>query len=147
MTMIKEDIKRLLRSKKGAAIEMAILLMVVIFLFSSLITVAFLSTHSTYKRQVDKMTESALIDSFGEAFVKSNDRPDFKLDSETGYTAEVSGDGSTLTIKDAESENVRLVVTVDGSGKVKSWQSFVESGEADSTAVSDTQETSMENKD
>lgn len=141
--MIK-DIKRLLRSKKGAAIEMAILLMVVIFLFSSLITVAFLSTHSTYKRQVDKMTESALIDSFGEAFVKSSNRQDFKLgENGTGYKAEVSGDGSTLTIKDAESGNVRLVVTVDGSDKVKSWRSFVESGDTQET----TTETVTEYKD
>lgn len=38
MTMI-NDIKKLLRSKKGAAIEMALFLMAIIFLFSTLITV------------------------------------------------------------------------------------------------------------
>lgn len=136
MTMIK-DIKRLLRSKKGAAIEMAILLMVIIFLFSTLITVAFLSTHSTYTRQVDKMTESAMIDSFGEVFVNATDKKSFKLgESITEYTAEVSANGSELTIKETESGRVRLVVTVDDSGKVSSWRSFIGTGE-----TSDTQET------
>lgn len=136
MTMI-NDIKKLLRSKKGAAIEMALFLMAIIFLFSTLIAVFCLSIHSNFTRQVDKMNEAALIDSFGEAFVSSQDS--FKLDeSVTEYKAEISEDGSRLTIKD-KSGRVRLVVTVDSSGKVKSWLSFVETGETSETNVSGTQ--------
>lgn len=140
MTMI-NDIKKLLRSKKGAAIEMALFLMAIIFLFSTLITVFCLSIHSNFTRQVDKMNEAALIDSFGEAFVSSQDRDRFKLDDEsvTEYKAEISEGGSRLTIKD-KSGRVRLVVTVDGSGKVKSWLSFVETAETAETTVSGTQE-------
>ena len=139
MTMI-NDIKKLLRSKKGAAIEMALFLMAIIFLFSTLIAVFCLSIHSNFTRQVDKMNEAALIDSFGEAFVSSQDRDRFKLDDEsvTEYKAEISEGGSRLTIKD-KSGRVRLVVTVDGSGKVKSWLSFVETGETSETSVSGTQ--------
>ena len=128
MTMM-NDIKKLLRSKKGAAIEMALFLMAIIFLFSTLIAVFCLSIHSNFTRQVDKMNEAALIDSFGEAFVNANDKINFTINS-NGYDSEVevSADGSRLTIKD-ESGKVRLVVTVDGSGKVKSWLSFVETAE------------------
>ena len=140
MTMI-NDIKKLLRSKKGAAIEMALFLMAIIFLFSTLITVFCLSIHSNFTRQVDKMNEAALIDSFGEAFVNSvnsNNKSSFTIDNSNGYNFEVSEDGSRLTIKD-ESGRVRLVVTVDESGKVKSWLSFVETGETSETSVSGTQ--------
>ena len=138
MTMI-NDIKKLLRSKKGAAIEMALFLMAIIFLFSTLIAVFYLSIHSNFTRQVDKMNEAALIDSFGEAFVHANDKINFTIDKSTGYNSEVSADGLQLTIKD-ESGKVRLVVTVDGSGKVKSWLSFAETAETSETTVSVTQE-------
>ena len=142
MTMI-NDIKKLLRSKKGAAIEMALFLMAIIFLFSTLIAVFCLSIHSNFTRQVDKMNEAALIDSFGEAFVNANenDKRSFTIDESTGYNSEVSADGSRLrlAIKD-ESGRVRLVVTVDGSGKVKSWLSFAETAETSETTVSVTQE-------
>ena len=133
MTMMR-DIKRLLRSKKGAAIEMAIFLMLIVFLFSTLITVFCLSAHTTYKRQQDRMTEAAQIDSFGEEFVKSNDKTNYKTGNDA-YTAKVSGDENTLTltIKDADSDRVRLIVTVEttseGTVKVKSWQSFNQSAE------------------
>lgn len=126
MTMMR-DIKRLLRSKKGAAIEMAIFLMLIVFLFSTLITVFCLSAHTTYKRQQDRMTEAARIDSFGEKFVKSNDKENFKIDESTGYKAEVSNNGKTLTITDTDSGRVRLIVTVGDDSKVKSWQSFNQS--------------------
>ena len=122
------DIKKLLRSKKGAAIEMAIFLMLIVFLFSTLITVFCLSAHTTYKRQQDRTVETAQIDSFGEKFVKSNDKKNFKIDESTGYKAEVSG--NTLTITDIDSGQVRLIVTVGDDGKVKSWQSFNQSAEA-----------------
>ena len=115
MTMMR-DIKRLLRSKKGAAIEMAIFLMLIVFLFSTLITVFCLSAHTTYKRQQDRMTEAARIDSFGEKFVKSNDKENFKIDESTGYKAEVSNNGKTLTI--AEGGQVRLIVTVGDDDKL-----------------------------
>ena len=135
------DIKKLLRSKKGAAIEMALFLMAIIFLFSTLIAVFCLSIHSNFTRQVDKMNEAALIDSFGEAFVNANDKINFTIDESTGYHSEVevSADGYRLTITD-EGGRVRLVVTVDGSGKVKSWLSFVETAETSETTVSGTQE-------
>ena len=124
--MMMRDIKRLLRSKKGAAIEMAIFLMLIVFLFSTLITIFCLSAHTTYKQQQDRMTEAALIDSFGEAFVKSSDRINFETNNKA-YKAEVSNDGKTLKI--IEGGQVRLIVTVDNNGKVKSWQSFFESTE------------------
>lgn len=124
MTMMR-DIKRLLRSKKGAAIEMAIFLMLIVFLFSTLITVFCLSAHTTYKRQQDRTIETARIDSFGEEFVKTKS---VTIDESTGYTATISADGNMLTIKDADSDRVRLIVTVEttseGTVKVKSWQSF-----------------------
>lgn len=130
MTMMR-DIKRLLRSKKGAAIEMAIFLMLIVFLFSTLITVFCLSAHTTYKRQQDRTVETARIDSFGEAFVKSNDRTKYTTGNDA-YTAVVSNGGNTLTI--TEGGQVRLIVTVettsDGTVKVKSWQSFNQSAEA-----------------
>ena len=138
MTMM-NDIKKLLRSKKGAAIEMALFLMVIIFLFSTLIAVFYLSIHSNFTHRVDKMNEAALIDSFGEAFVNSNNKISFTIDNSNGYNSEVSEGGSRLTIKD-ESGRVRLVVTVDGSGKVKSWLSFAETAETSETTVSGTQE-------
>lgn len=124
MTMMR-DIKRLLRSKKGAAIEMAIFLMLIVFLFSTLITVFCLSAHTTYKRQQDRTVETARIDSFGEEFVKNKF---VTIDPSTGYKAEVSG--NTLTITDIDSGRVRLIVTVGDDGKVKSWQSFNQSAEA-----------------
>lgn len=119
-----KDIKKLLRSKKGAAIEMAIFLMLIVFLFSTLITVFCLSAHTTYKRQQDRMTEAAQIDSFGEEFVKTKS---VTIDPSTGYNAEVSSDKKTLKI--TEGGQVRLIVTVGDDGKVKSWQSFNQSAE------------------
>lgn len=117
---------------------MALFLMAIIFLFSTLIAVFCLSIHSNFTRQVDKMNEAALIDSFGEDFVNAIDKRSFTINS-NGYNAEVSEHGSRLTIKD-KSGRVRLVVTVDGSGKVKSWLSFVETAETSETTVSGTQE-------
>ena len=119
---------------------MALFLMAIIFLFSTLITVFCLSIHSNFTRQVDKMNEAAQIDSFGEAFVNANDTINFTINS-NGYDSEVevSADGSRLTITD-EGGRVRLVVTVDGSGKVKSWLSFAETAETSETTVSVTQE-------
>ena len=124
---------------------MALFLMAIIFLFSTLIAVFCLSIHSNFTRQVDKMNEAAQIDSFGEAFVNANDKRSFTIDESTGYKSEVevSADGLQLTIKD-ESGKVRLVVTVDESGKVKSWLSFAETGETSETSVSGTQETTQE---
>lgn len=124
MTMMR-DIKKLLRSKKGAAIEMAIFLMLIVFLFSTLITVFCLSAHTTYKRQQDRMTEAAQIDSFGEEFVKTKS---VTIDPSTGYKAEVSPDKKMLTI--TEGGQVRLIVTVGDDGKVISWRSFFQSAEA-----------------
>ena len=122
---------------------MALFLMAIIFLFSTLIAVFCLSIHSNFTRQIDKMNEAALIDSFGEAFVNAdeNEKRSFTIDESTGYDSEVevSADGLQLTIKD-ESGRVRLVVTVDGSGKVKSWLSFVETAETYETTVSGIQE-------
>lgn len=141
-----KDIKRLLRSKKGAAIEMAIFLMLIVFLFSTLITVFCLSAHTTYKRQQDRMTEAALIDSFGEAFVKSTDKKNYKTGNDA-YTAEVSNDGNTLTIKDTDSKRIRLIVTVDDDGKVKSWRSFNQSAETTAATVETTATNTPENQD
>jgi len=140
------DIKRLLRSKKGAAIEMAIFLMLIVFLFSTLITVFCLSAHTTYKRQQDRMTEAALIDSFGEAFVKSTDKETFKIDNKA-YTAKVSNGGNTLTITDTDSRRVRLIVTVGDDDKVKSWQSFNQSAETTAATVETTATNTPENQD
>ena len=123
---------------------MALFLMAIIFLFSTLIAVFCLSIHSNFTRQVDKMNEAALIDSFGEAFVNANDKRNFTIDNSNGYNSEVSADGSRLTIKD-ESGRVRLVVVVtvdeNSKSKVRSWLSFVETGETSETNVSGTQET------
>ena len=126
---------------------MALFLMAIIFLFSTLIAVFCLSIHSNFTRQVDKMNEAALIDSFGEAFVNANDKRNFTIDNSNGYNSEVSADGSRLTIKD-ESGRVRLVVVVtvdeNSKSKVRSWLSFVETGETSETNVSGTQETTQE---
>ena len=140
------DIKRLLRSKKGAAIEMAIFLMLIVFLFSTLITVFCLSAHTTYKRQQDRMTEAAQIDSFGEEFVKSNDRKNFTINNEA-YKAEVSDDEKTLTVTDAKGGRVRLIVTVGDDGKVKSWRSFNQSAETTAATVETTATNTPENQD
>lgn len=143
------DIKKLLRSKKGAAIEMAIFLMLIVFLFSTLITVFCLSAHTTYKRQQDRTVETALIDSFGEAFVKSTDKETFKIDNKA-YTAEVSNGGNTLKITETGSGRVRLIVTVETTSegtKVKSWQSFNQSAETTAATVETTATNTPENQD
>lgn len=131
--MMMKTLKKILRSQRGAAIEMALFLMLIVFLFSTLITIFCLSAHTSTLRQNERFAEDARIDQIGEKFVKqvqsdNNVATSFNT-SDPDYKTEVtSGDDNTYTLKITDPQSGKLLLTVEVSKdtnndtKIVRWQ-------------------------
>ncbi len=114
-----KTLRKILRSQRGVAIEMALFLMLIVFLFSTLITVFCLSAHTSTLRQNERFAEDASIDQIGEKFVKqvqSSGNADSFNASDSGYKAEVTQNGdNNYTLKITDPQSGKLLLTVEVS--------------------------------
>lgn len=116
---------KILKGRRGIAIESAITFMVIIFAMVTIIgTVAAFS--SLDRRRADSdFAENVTIENIGEAFAKDPGGYDATAD---GFTTKKTGDsekGYTLTVK--KGENVVLVVKTNKDGKVIRWSNYDDS--------------------
>lgn len=129
--MMMKTLRKILRSQRGVAIEMALFLMLIVFLFSTLITVFCLSAHTSTLRQNERFAEDASINQIGENFVNQVETSQNGNISITDpyYEAEVTQNGNnnyTLKITDPQSGKLLLTVEVskDSNNNIKivRWQ-------------------------
>lgn len=117
---------KILKGRRGIAIESAITFMVIIFAMVTIIgTVAAFS--SLDRRRADSdFAENVIIENIGEQFAK---KPGEYAAGETnGFKTVKTGDkanGFTLTVK--KGENVVLVVKTNKDGKVIRWSNYDDS--------------------
>ena len=114
--------KRILKSKRGMAIESAIMFMLVTFMLGMLLTGLSMTMHLRTQLN-DKTIENELIlEQIGEKFVHNfGDEEEFKTYvAGKGYTAEINNEKTTLTLKNKYTRVV-LYIEKDG-GKVVAWR-------------------------
>lgn len=131
--MMMKTLKKILRSQRGAAIEMALFLMLIVFLFSTLITIFCLSAHTSTLRQNERFAEDARLDLIGEQFVKqvqstTDNAISFTI-SDPDYKTEVTSGNNTYTLKITDPQSGKLLLTVEVSKdnnndttKIVRWQ-------------------------
>lgn len=114
---------KILKGRRGIAIESAITFMVIIFAMVTIIgTVAAFS--SLDRRRADSdFAENVTIENIGEAFAKNPGG--YAVGETNGFKTEKTGNsenGYTLTVK--KGENVVLVVKTNKDGKVIRWSNY-----------------------
>ena len=111
--------KKLLKSKRGAAMASAVLFMFVIFYFGMLLTGVSMYTHLRVKLNNTQITEELSLEQIGENFVCLGEA---EFSVESPYSAETSYESEndkTLTLK--RNGKTVLYIVVQG-GKVKNWR-------------------------
>ena len=120
--------KRILKSKRGMAIESAIMFMLVTFMLGMLLTGLSMTMHLRTQLN-DKTIENELIlEQIGDNFVHNfGDEEEFKTveafqayTEGKGYTAEINNEKTTLTLKNKYTRVV-LYIEKDG-GTVVAWR-------------------------
>lgn len=117
---------KILKGRRGIAIESAITFMVIIFAMVTIIgTVAAFS--SLDRRRADSdFAENVIIENIGEQFAKNPGG--YAVGEANGFKTEKTGyseNGYTLTVK--KGENVVLVVKTNKDGKVIRWSNYDDS--------------------
>ena len=105
--------RRILKNKKGIALENAILFMVIVFSFCALLTSLTLFGH--YQTKLDKitLTNKVALEQIGEDFLADDMKPNYE-----NYTLEINE--NTLTVTNTNG-TVVLYVEKDG-GKIIQWR-------------------------
>lgn len=116
-------LKKIFKSKRGIAIETAILFMIVIFFFCALITSLTLFGFSEIKLEKELLQRDVEIDQIGEHFLASvQTGVEFELDNEK-YAYDING--NVLTVRYKNSEAVVLYVEAElsnGQLNVIAWR-------------------------
>lgn len=114
---------KILKSRRGIAIESAITFMVIIFAMVTIIG-AVAAVSSLDRRRADSgFAENVIIENIGEQFAKNPG--EYAAGETNGFKTEKNGDkanGFTLTVK--KGENVVLVVKTDGTGNIIRWSNY-----------------------
>lgn len=110
----------ILKSKKGVAIENALLFMMIIFGLCFLVSFVALIGHHQYRLDDTLITNRVELDLIGEAFVQAPDSYAYTGDK---YACSIVTDGSdkVLTVTSKSGGDVLLYVKVDG-GKPVVWR-------------------------
>ena len=114
---------KFLKNKRGMALESAILFMIIIFMFCSLIMTMTLIGHHQLKIENTAILRDAALDQIGEDFVADQLAEDYE-----NYRYKVSDDGSTLTVwrENDGTKTVLLYVEVERTDGVisgiSSWR-------------------------
>ena len=106
---------KILKNKRGIAIESAVLFMLVVFFLCTSISFVAVAGHKRINRNAENLKERVQIDQIGEDFVAGRlDEAEYE-----NYDCEVNG--TALTVKTKGTDNVVLCVELDGTS-VKSWR-------------------------
>ena len=129
---------RVLRDKRGIALENAILFMMVIFTLTALLTGLTLLGHLQVSLEKATLINDVKVESIGLDFVSEVRKDGFdktqfeaKVTDGTDYSCKVEavGDGYTLTVF-SESESTLLYVKVE-SGEITAWRYSTPSAESE----------------
>ena len=110
-------LKQILKSKKGIALENAILFMVIIFAFCALLTSLSLYGLSLTKLEKSTLTNKVALEQIGEDFLAGDTAETLNTNYES-YTCEVAN--NTLTVKNTDG-TVILYIVQDGK-RVIQWR-------------------------
>lgn len=105
---------KILKNKRGIAIESAVLFMLVVFFLCTSISFVAVAGHKRINRNAESLKERVQIDQIGEDFLAGGLKAEYE-----NYVCAV--DGNTLTVKTKGTDNVVLCVELDGTS-VKSWR-------------------------
>ncbi len=113
---------KILKDKKGIALENTLLFMMIIFSLCFLIASFALIGHYQGKIENIRITQRVNLDQIGEDYLESvkNSSTDFDSEGYDGYTCEVNEGDRTLTVKNGET--VVLYVKADSSGNPEVWR-------------------------
>ena len=116
---------KILRNKRGAALESAILFMVVVLMLGMLLTGVIMSTHLRVKLNDTLLTREITIEQIGENFVTMSET-DFKKSEMNNYapTTTYETDKKTLSLATQGGKVVLYieVTTADNSNSVTCWR-------------------------
>ena len=116
-------LKKIFKSKKGIAIETAILSIIVIFSLCFLVTSLTLVGHYQVQIESSFILKDVELDQIGEDFI--NNREKFNVNGYDGFTCEVNEDKTELQASyTSNKDKIILVVAVDSDGKITKWQKF-----------------------
>ncbi len=113
---------KILKSKKGIALENTLLFMMIIFSLCFLIASFALIGHYQGKIENIKITQRIELDQIGEEYLASVKDPSVAFDNESygGYTCDVNAENRTLTVKNGET--VVLYVKANSYGDPIIWR-------------------------
>lgn len=117
--------KKLLKNKRGIAMESAVLFMLVMFMFGFLLTGVAMTAHLRVKVNNTIIKREMEIEQIGEDFVTMLPTA-FTQDYVTAtygakYTADVSSNGNNKTLTLKRNTSTVLKITVEG-GTITSWK-------------------------
>lgn len=118
--------RKFLRNRRGAALEMAILMSVVTFALSTLVLTTALLQHNRKLRAEQSMTRGIVLEQIGEDFcnaVAQNADDAWQAVYQQDYTITAHGLTLVVTDKDTEELLLRIVLTRDGEDRytVAEW--------------------------
>lgn len=109
---------KILKNKKGLGMEMAIVMLVVVFAFCTLITTIAYSLSVSKKREYDDLKQRVTLDRIGESFLSVG--VEAVVPEGSDYTLSFENENKTLKVKSGE--EVVFIVQVDGENNVTRWQ-------------------------
>lgn len=119
--------KKLLKNKRGMAIESAILFMLIVFMFGFLLTGVAMVSHLRVKVNDTLLNREMEIEQIGEDFVRMNETDEksfnehIKANFSGNYTAAIAtNDNKTLTL--TRNDSVVLYIELDSEKNVKVWK-------------------------
>jgi hypothetical protein len=110
--------KKLLKNKRGMAIESAIMFMFIVFMFGLLLSGIVMTTHLRVKVNDTLLDRELEIEQIGEDFVHM-DEDNFTVDDKYEAITSYNGNNKTLTLN--RNKNTVLFVKVE-DGKITSWK-------------------------
>jgi|GEM_PF-3995601 len=111
---------KFLKNKKGVALEMAIVMMILVFAMTSIMLTAALTSKKFNQEKNDLLSFRSELDAVGEAFIASNDKQNFTYEGAYVYQRpEIKGSGYGMKVSKKYNKTTwTLTVEVDGEGNV-----------------------------
>ena len=111
--------KRMLSSRKGVVIELAILMMAVCFAVVTIVLSTALLQHKNKAQAQQKMEESIILEQIAEAWLENTANESLEYE---GYLCEIDPGKRLAVYKDDENKTKVLTVTVGADGIVTGWE-------------------------
>ena len=114
---------KILRNKRGAALESAILFMMVVLMLGMLLTGVIMYTHLRVKANDTLLSRELTIEQIGEDFVHGTLILGDNGEIDNYYADVANTDGvRTLTLKNITKTKVLLYIVVNAEGSVTCWR-------------------------